>query len=145
MIKLEFDIHLQNDGENFFEITLFKEGDKDIYINNNTGDCFSINSGSAYKACFEREPSELTVNLLNSIFEYGVGILLSTEFGFFCGTLVSFSDTTNLCPHITLSLDNVYKVKVKKEGVVFEEYLASAYFLLDNSIYTITKNEYCNP
>ena len=138
MIKLEFDVHLHNDGENFFEITLFKEEGKDIYINNNTGECFSVNSDSSYKACLERETSDLSVNLLNSIFDYGTGILLSTENGLFYGTLVNFTDRTNLCPNITISLDTVYKVADRVGEEIIAEYLAATYFILDESIYSVS-------
>ena len=138
MIKLEFDVHLHNDGENFFEITLFKEEEKDIYINNNTGECFSVDPDSPYKACLKREISDLSVNLLNSIFKAGTRILLSIENGFVYGNLVNFTERTNLCPSITISLDSVYKVTGENKGEMLAEYLASTYFMIDESIYSIS-------
>ena len=135
MIELKFDIILKNDGDSLLDITLIKEDDQDIYVNDKTGSCSLVSSGNPYSATLERDLSEISIDVLRQIFKSGDNILIENDSNIFMGEVDLFINSTPLCPYITINLLKVFNVN----NHPITQYMGDTYFLIDESIKRITK------
>lgn len=139
MIKFEFDLKLDLEGDEELGFTLFKTEEEDLYVNPEQNLVLTTKPNKSVGVELNLNPKQITRRDLFIMYKPGMKILIRlTEKEWAEGMIKAIQEKTELSP-ITILLTDVIRITLSN-GIVVSSTLGEVAYYLDDTVLEISSN-----